>query len=227
MSHTIIDLPSVRDDGRLYRDTALNFVESLIPNPWNSCHAPDLLELENGDLLCCWFAGSCEGNADVSIAVSRLSEDSSQWETPVIVSDDPTRSEQNPSLFLHPNGEIWLMYTAQVSRDPNNPTSDNLQGTAEIRRKISRDNGHTWEATETMFSAPGSFCRQKTFYFQQFPMCDQRFLHGRRLHRPAAFRRPGQNLAQRHDARQPRARTRQYRGAFSRKSDLPAAQPLC
>ena len=147
MSHTIIDLPSVRDDGRLYRDTALNFVESLIPNPWNSCHAPDLLELENGDLLCCWFAGSCEGNADVSIAVSRLSEDSSQWETPVIVSDDPTRSEQNPSLFLHPNGEIWLMYTAQVSRDPNNPTSDNLQGTAEIRRKISRDNGHTWEAT--------------------------------------------------------------------------------
>ena len=37
----------------------------------------------------------------------------------------------------------------------------------------------------------------------------------------------GQNLAQRHDARQPRARTRQYRGAFSRKSDLPAAQPLC
>jgi len=53
------------------------------------------------------------------------------------------------------------MYTAQVSRDPNNPTSDNLQGTAEIRRKISRDNGHTWEATETMFSAPGSFCRQK------------------------------------------------------------------
>lgn len=161
MSHTIIDLPPVGDDGRLYRDTALNFVESLIPNPWNSCHAPDLLELENGDLLCCWFAGSCEGNADVSIAVSRLSEDSSQWETPVIVSDDPTRSEQNPSLFLHPNGEIWLMYTAQVSRDPNNPTSDNLQGTAEIRRKISRDNGHTWGPTETMFSAPGSFCRQK------------------------------------------------------------------
>ena len=36
MSHTIIDLPPVGDDGRLYRDTALNFVESLIPNPWNS-----------------------------------------------------------------------------------------------------------------------------------------------------------------------------------------------
>ena len=62
MARNIIDLPTLGDDGRLYRDTALNLVESLIPNPWESCHAPDLLELENGDLLCCWFAGSREGN---------------------------------------------------------------------------------------------------------------------------------------------------------------------
>ena len=58
MARNIIDLPTLGDDGRLYRDTALDLVESLIPNPWESCHAPDLLELENGDLLCCWFAGS-------------------------------------------------------------------------------------------------------------------------------------------------------------------------
>ena len=62
MARNIIDLPTLGDDGRLYRDTALDLVESLIPNPWKSCHAPDLLELENGDLLCCWFAGSREGN---------------------------------------------------------------------------------------------------------------------------------------------------------------------
>ena len=57
MARNIIDLPTLGDDGRLYRDTALDLVESLIPNPWESCHAPDLLELENGDLLC-W---SCRG----------------------------------------------------------------------------------------------------------------------------------------------------------------------
>ena len=72
MARNIIDLPTLGDDGRLYRDTALDLVESLIPNPWKSCHAPDLLELENGDLLCCWFAGSREGNADISIAVARV-----------------------------------------------------------------------------------------------------------------------------------------------------------
>lgn len=114
MARNIIDLPTLGDDGRLYRDTALDLVESLIPNPWKSCHAPDLLELENGDLLCCWFAGSREGNADISIAVARLPADAEQWEQPVIVSDDPTRSEQNPSLFqmsiirsMPPTTALW------------------------------------------------------------------------------------------------------------------------
>lgn len=161
MARNIIDLPTLGDDGRLYRDTALDLVESLIPNPWKSCHAPDLLELENGDLLCCWFAGSREGNADISIAVARLPADAEQWEQPVIVSDDPTRSEQNPSLFQNPNGDIWLMYTAQAAKKPDENNPDSMQGTAEIRRKISRDGGRTWGPTEAMFTRPGSFCRQK------------------------------------------------------------------
>lgn len=161
MSRTIIDLPTIGDDGRLYHDVALDIVESLIPNPWDSCHAPDLLELENGDLLACWFAGSNEGNADISIAVSRLSVDADQWETPVIVSDDPTRSEQNPSLFQAPNGDVWLVYTAQMARTPETPEEFSLQGTAEIRRKISHDGGKTWGPTEAIFTHPGSFCRQK------------------------------------------------------------------
>ena len=161
MARNIIDLPTLGDDGRLYRDTALDLVESLIPNPWKSCHAPDLLELENGDLLCCWFAGSREGNADISIAVARLPADAEQWEQPVIVSDDPTRSEQNPSLFQNPNGDIWLMYTAQAAKKPDDNSDDSLQGTAEIRRKISRDGGRTWGPTEAVFTRPGSFCRQK------------------------------------------------------------------
>ena len=156
-----VELNALTRDGRLYHNPILNSVEALIPNQYNSVHAADLLELPNGDLLACWFAGSDEGNADISIAVSRLKAGESQWGQDEIVSDDPTRSEQNPSLFLHPNGEIWLMYTAQTSRTPHDQPNFNLQYTAEIRRKISRDNGYTWGPTETMFSRPGSFCRQK------------------------------------------------------------------
>lgn len=53
----------------------------------------DVLDMGIIDMLCCWFAGSDEGNADISIAVSRLKAGESQWSIPVIVSDDPERSE--------------------------------------------------------------------------------------------------------------------------------------
>lgn len=156
-----VEINKMEADGKLCHNHLLDTIEALLPNQFDSVHAVDLLELENGDLLACWFAGSNEGNADISIAVSRLKAGESAWEQEEIVSDDPSRSEQNPSLFLAPNGEIWLMYTAQISRTPENSPNWNLQYTAEIRRKISKDNGYTWGPTETMFSRPGSFCRQK------------------------------------------------------------------
>lgn len=156
-----VELDRLKEDGRLYHDGSLDTIEALIPNQFDSVHAADLLELENGDLLACWFAGSNEGNADISIAVSRLKAGESKWSMGEIVSDDPSRSEQNPSLFQTPWGDIWLIYTAQTSRAPENCPDFNLQYTAEIRRKISKDNGYTWGPTETLFARPGSFCRQK------------------------------------------------------------------
>lgn len=161
MAREYIELKQMEQDGKLYMNRKLGTIEALLPNPQNSIHAADLLELPNGDLLCCWFAGSDEGNADISIAVSRLKKEESQWSEPVIVSDDKERSEQNPSLFLTPEGEIWLIYTAQISKMAIQDAEFNLQYTAEIRRKISKDNGYTWGKTETMFGKAGSFCRQK------------------------------------------------------------------
>ena len=157
----LIELPCLGGDGKLYHNARIDTVEALIHNPYASCHAADLLKRPNGDLLCCWFAGSDEGNADISIVLSRLNAGASAWTVPVKLSDDPTRSEQNPSLFLAPGGEIWAMYTAQTARTPETREGFNLQFTAEIRRKISTDNGATWGPSETMFDRSGSFCRQK------------------------------------------------------------------
>ena len=161
MGKNYIELNKLTENGKLYHNTLLDTVEALIPNPYASCHAADLLELPNGDLLCCWFAGSDEGNSDISIVLSRLNADESTWSVPVMISDDPERSEQNPSLFLAPSGEVWVMYTAQTARTPDINPNFNLQYTAEIRCKKSNDNGYTWGPTEVMFSRPGSFCRQK------------------------------------------------------------------
>lgn len=162
MSREYIEIPVMQPTGQLYKNEALNTVEALIPNaPYETCHAVDLLALPNGDLLAAWFAGSDEGNADISIVLSRLKAGASQWSTPVKISDDASRSEQNPSLFLKAENEIWLMYTAQVSKTPENNPFFNLQHTAEIRCKKSFDNGESWGETTVMFDRPGSFCRQK------------------------------------------------------------------
>jgi predicted neuraminidase len=161
MSKEYLQINVLENNGKLYKNNLLGTIEALIPNPFNSCHAADLLELPNGDILCCWFAGSDEGNADISIALSRLDKDSSQWGVPFIISDDPNRSEQNPSLFMPDKKEVWVMYTAQKARAKELPLHFNLQYTAEIRRRKSFDGGRTWSNTDVMFSRPGSFCRQK------------------------------------------------------------------
>jgi len=113
-------------------------------------HASNLLLLKNGDLLCAWFGGSREGKADISILCARLKKGAEQWDAPVVVTDNPERSEQNPILFQHPHGELWLLYTAQEGI---------FQETATVQLRRSLDDGNTWSEEETLFDTPGSFVR--------------------------------------------------------------------
>lgn len=145
-------------DGTLYENPDMSTVEALLPTGgYPTAHAPALLECENGDLLCAWFAGTYEGSADIRIICSRLNKDTGKWSEPMDISGDPTRSEQNPSLFAAPNGEIWAIYTAQLDRQAG---KDNMQFTSQIRIQRSNDNGKTFGVYETLFAREGSFCRQ-------------------------------------------------------------------
>ena len=151
-------LPGLTPDGRVYWNEEMGTIEARIPNGgYRSGHGPALLELPNGDLLCVWFAGSFEGNADVHIVCSRLEKDSEAWTEPVDVSGDPERSEQNPSLFYGPDGAAWCMYTAQLDRQAG---KDNMQFTAVVRCQKSTDGGRTWGPYETVFPEEGTLCRQ-------------------------------------------------------------------
>lgn len=93
MERKLIEIPALDVNGNLCHNNLLDTIEALIPNvPYNSCHAADLLECKNGDLLCVWFAGSSEGFADISIVGSRLKAGESQWSMPEKLSDDASRS---------------------------------------------------------------------------------------------------------------------------------------
>ncbi|WP_439234280.1 sialidase family protein [Lonepinella koalarum] len=124
---------------------------AMIPVLCPQNHASNLFELPNGDLLCTWFGGTQEGVADISIYLARLEKDSKQWSTPQKLSDDPTRSEQNPILFLAPDNVLWLLWTAQISGN---------QDTAIVRCRKSNDFGVTWGNIETLLDQAGTFVRQ-------------------------------------------------------------------
>ncbi|TLM73228.1 exo-alpha-sialidase [Pseudarthrobacter sp. NamB4] len=153
MQNTTTDAYStITPDGQVKRADGADF--AYLPAPTVQSHAANLLTLPDGRLGCVWFGGTQEGVPDISIWFSALEPGSSQWSEPQQLSDDSTRSEQNPILFTAPDGLLWLLYTAQKAGN---------QDTAEVRRRISTDSGRTWGEVETLFPANetgGVFVRQ-------------------------------------------------------------------
>lgn len=140
--------------GRLCKNTDdTKRVDAYLPTECVQNHAANLLQLPNGDLLCTWFGGTQEGIPDISAYYSRLKKGSDTWTKAVKLSDDPTRSEQNPLFFLDPDNVLWILYTAQISGN---------QDTAIVRYRKSLDYGETWGPIETLLEDPnkGIFIRQ-------------------------------------------------------------------
>jgi len=128
--------------------------EAYLPSPCVQNHAANIMPLPGGDLCCVWFGGTQEGIPDISVYFSRLPAGRDRWSEPVRLSDDPSRSEQNPILFPAPDGTLWLLWTAQISGN---------QDTAIVRRRISADNGKSWGPIQTLFDVVGTsgvFVRQ-------------------------------------------------------------------
>ncbi|MDR6415505.1 exo-alpha-sialidase [Pseudarthrobacter sulfonivorans] len=143
---------NITPDGTVKRADGADF--AYLPAPTVQSHAANLLTLPDGRLGCVWFGGTQEGVPDISIWFSTLDAGSSQWSAPEQLSDDSTRSEQNPILFTAPDTSLWLLYTAQKAGN---------QDTAEVRRRTSTDSGRTWGPVETLFAANetgGVFVRQ-------------------------------------------------------------------
>jgi len=170
----ILDIGHLVNNGQLFRpDTDRDRIEAYLPPMGRENHGSNLMELPNGDLLCVWFGGDKEGAQNVSIALSRLSPNSTQWTAPAFVSDDPTRSDQNPVLFVTPTEELWLLYASQQSQGQGPSGWEEkinkgevqgihwMQWTSVIRQRTSKDNGHTWEPMKTLFDQPGAFCRNR------------------------------------------------------------------
>ncbi|WP_154955495.1 sialidase family protein [Klebsiella grimontii] len=124
---------------------------AMLPSSCPQNHAANLLPLPDGSLMCVWFGGTQEGVADISVWGSRLLPGSRQWSEAVKLSNDASRSEQNPVLFLAPDNVLWLLWTAQISGN---------QDTAIVCYRQSTDLGQSWGDIATLLDKPGTFIRQ-------------------------------------------------------------------
>jgi predicted neuraminidase len=155
MSIIIEDRPAILRDGIVHAVAGdAGRVDAFLPSPCVQNHAANLMPLPDGSLGCVWFGGTQEGVPDISAYFSRLERGGDTWSAPMRLSDDATRSEQNPLLFPSPDGTLWLIWTAQISGN---------QDTAIVRYRTSADNGRSWGPIATLFDAPASggiFMRQ-------------------------------------------------------------------
>ncbi|WP_419999030.1 sialidase family protein [Streptomyces boninensis] len=130
-------------------DPALH--QALLPvlHPGDS-HAANLLELDDGDLLCTWFNGPDEGDRETNVVVSRLARGDTRWSKPELLACDPERSEQNPVLAQDGDGTVWLFHPSNTPHD---------QTTARLVVRTSADRGRTWTPPRTLLEGPGIFVR--------------------------------------------------------------------
>ena len=104
---------AARMDGRI-EAAGPDRAEAFLPSPVVHNHAAFLQWLPDGALACAWFAGTLEGKPDIFIRLATLAPGAEQWSAADQVSDDPTRSEQNPVIFADPeSGTVSLFHTAQ------------------------------------------------------------------------------------------------------------------
>jgi predicted neuraminidase len=135
-------------DGQLHVGTN-GRVDAFLPSPMVQNHAANLHFLPDGRLACVWFGGTMEGMGDISIYLSTLGPNG--WSPARRLSDDPTRSEQNPVLFTAPDGAVWLFHTSQPG---------GRQDECEIVARVSHDGGQTFGPARRIGDFRGIFVRQ-------------------------------------------------------------------
>ncbi|MCJ7449177.1 MAG: exo-alpha-sialidase [Bacteroidales bacterium] len=90
--------------------------EHVFPLQSQHVHGSSLVELPNGDLLCCWFEGSGERTAnDVVIKGARQHKGESGWSTPFIMADTQNNPDCNPVLFIDNNNRLHLSWIVVVA----------------------------------------------------------------------------------------------------------------
>ena len=109
-----------------------------------SCHCSVILELQNGELLVGYYAGSGEARPDAAWVLTRRPVGAHGFEALSVVADTPGKPEGNGVLFQNQEGQVLLIYGTMHGK-LDGPAGPGVRWrTCDLRMKTSQDDGHTW-----------------------------------------------------------------------------------
>lgn len=133
------------------------------PGLFPANHGSTLVDLPNGLLLSCWYAGTKEKATDVQVYCSQRAKDAEDaWTTPAVA---VARQEKNPGslfryrslgnavLYLDNEQVLWLFYTPIMFFDG--------WSAAHVDYKTSTDLGKTWSKAKSFKSFFGNLAKNK------------------------------------------------------------------
>ena len=79
-------------------------------------HAPGIVELPNGDLLCSWYRGSGERTADdVAVFGARKKKGESKWSDAFVMADTPGFPDCNTAMMIDRRNRLWLFWPTIIA----------------------------------------------------------------------------------------------------------------
>lgn len=110
-----INLPAAGQNRQTENNTYFQS-ETIFTPQTKHVHSSSIVQLPNEDLLCCWYEGSGERDAnDVVIMGSRMRKGDKEWSKAFLMADTPGFPDCNPMMFIDPTGRLHLLWITIIA----------------------------------------------------------------------------------------------------------------
>jgi predicted neuraminidase len=81
-------------------------------------HSASIVQTPRGDLLACWFHGHGErGDNSMVVMGARKKPGARAWSRPFVMADHKNLPDQNPTMFIDPQGRLWLFRVSSLDNE--------------------------------------------------------------------------------------------------------------
>ena len=129
--------------------------------PFVSCHCSVIQELDKGDIIVGYYAGSGEARPDAAWVLARRSPGSRGFGQLRVVANTPGKPEGNGVLHQTEHGRLLLIYGTMHGKLDGPPGPGVRWETCDLRMKTSDDRGETWSDVIMINSEQGHVPRCK------------------------------------------------------------------